>query len=502
MERSRYKTKTFAAAVLLAWGAGVAAGCASDPSAPAAAEAGDDVATVEVALTSVPGGVQCIRLVATPSAGSATTKTFTVTAGSSSASLQIGPVAPGTYTLSGDAFNLACTSISGVAPWTADPVSVTVRAGLATTLTMTFRKNSPITVNANFINNVLGVAMSFMNGFVFTDGGLLQTGVISGTQSYTRANFSAFDSSSVPGNAIAAVAASNNAVCAVRVDGTVWCWGTNSFGEVGPGVAIGASSSTPVQVTALGAATQIVGGSNHFCAISSGIVWCWGKNDAGQLGNNTTTNSANPVVVLNISNVRTLSAGSFSSYAVLPSGPLFAWGSNASGQLGDGTTTNRLMATSTLENNGVVAVAGGGNHACDLRADGSVHCWGQNFNGQLGNGTSIGSSTPVLVSGLNARQIVAAFTSSCAINTAGQTMCWGGNHLGAVGDSSAMDRTTPVAVSLGSVTLTSVVGSSSIDTFCGLAANTDLWCWGANNQGNLGDGTLNSAFAPIRPVLQ
>jgi hypothetical protein len=478
--------------MLVLWVAGVASGCAPDSAAGGSDDG--DITSISVAITTVPTGVQCIRLVATPTSGTATTKTFTVAAGSSSASLQIGPFTPGNYTLSGDAFNVACTSISGVAPWTADPVSVTVRAGQATTVTMTFRKENPVTVNVNFVNSVLGLSMSFMNGFVVTDGGILQTGVIPGTLSYTRANFAAFDSSSIPGNAVASIAASNNAVCAIRVDGTIWCWGSNQFGETGPGIAIGGSSSTPVQLTALGGATQIAAGAYHFCAVAASVVWCWGRNDSGQLGNNTTTNSTNPVRVQNIVTVRSLSLGFSSSYAVSSSGTLFAWVSNASGQLGDGTSVNRLIATSTLERAGVISVAGGGNHACDQRAMGASIA---------GVRTSTASSaTPVVVSGLTAKQVVASFSSSCALTTSGLTQCWGSNHFGAVGDSSAVDRITPVSVSLGSVSLTTLVGSSTIDTNCGLSTTTDVWCWGEDNAGNLGDGTLNSEFTPVRPVLQ
>jgi Regulator of chromosome condensation (RCC1) repeat len=496
MDFSRVR-RSVVGGMLVLWAAGAASGCAPD-----SADDGD-VTTVTVALTTVPTGVQCVRLVATPTSGSATTKTFTVAAGSSSASLQIGPFTPGNYTLSGDAFNVACTSISGVAPWTADSVPVTVRTGQAATVTMTFRKENPVTVNVNFVNNVLGLSMSFMNGFVVTDSGILQTGVIPGTVSYTRANFAAFDSSSIPGNAVASIAASNNAVCAIRVDGTIWCWGSNPYGETGPGIALGGSSSTPVQLTALGGATQIAAGANHFCAVASNVLWCWGRNESGELGNNTTANSTNPVRVQNIVPVRSLSLGFSSSYAVSTSGTLFAWGSNASGQLGDGTFVNRLIATSMLESVGVISVAGGGNHACDQRADGSVHCWGQNFSGQLGNGTtSASSATPVVVSGLTAKQLVASYSSNCALTTSGLTQCWGSNRYGAVGDSTAVDRTTPVSVSLGSVSLTTLVGSSTIDTNCGLSTTTDVWCWGEDNAGNLGDGTMNSQFAPVRAVLQ
>ena len=435
MDFSRVR-RSVVGGMLVLWAAGAASGCAPD-----SADDGD-VTTVTVALTTVPTGVQCVRLVAAPTSGSATTKTFTVAAGSSSASLPIGPFTPGNYTLSGDAFNVACTGISGVAPWTADSVPVTVRTGQAATVTMTFRKENPVTVNVNFVNNVLGLSMSFMNGFVVTDSGILQTGVIPGAGLVHAGQLRGLRLELVRQRRRVRHAASNS-VCAIRVDGTIWCWGSNPYGETGPGIALGGSSSTPVQLTALGGAAQIAAGANHFCAVRRTSFGAGAATN--RAGSATTPPPAAPIRWSRTSCPCGLFLGFSSSYAVSTSGTLFAWGSNASGQLGDGTFVNRLIATSMLESVGVISVAGGGNHACDQRADRASALQGQNFSGQLGNGTtSASSATPVVVSGLTA-MLVASYSSNCAPDHFGPDAVLGLEPLQAVGDSTAVDRTTPVS---------------------------------------------------------
>lgn len=476
------------------------AGCGSSDG-PAQNGEVEDTASVEVALTTVPASALCIRITATPASGAATTRTFAVTGGATSANLQVGKLLSGNYTLSGDAFNVACASIgNSVGDWIADPVAVTLRTGSAGNVTLTFRKSSQLTTNANFVSNVQGVALGLPNTFVATDGGILQTGAVNGSKVLVRTNFAAFDSTSVPGNAVASLAATYNGACAARVDGTVWCWGTSYNGELGPG----GSSTTPLQVTGLTGATQVSAGMYHACALANGAggvgVYCWGDNSYGQLGVTSPSNSRVPLQAY-AGYFKTIACGQFSTYAVYMTGQLYSWGSNSDGQLGDGTTTQRSNPVSTTESP-VQTVVAGYWHACAMRVDGSVRCWGNNGVGQLGNGTTSGSYTPVQVSGLTARQLVAGAAHNCAVNSAGQTVCWGNNVLGQIGDGTNVNRLTPTAPVLGTTLLTSLAGGSYAYTTCGLTAGSDLYCWGGNNYGNLGDGTNNAAFLPVKVQLQ
>jgi alpha-tubulin suppressor-like RCC1 family protein len=472
-------------------------------------EADGPTSTVEVALTTVPASAQCIRITATPASGSSTVRTFTVTAGSSSASLSVGKLSPNSYTLSGDAFNVACTSIgSSVGDWVADPVSVTMKAGVTSSVVLTFRKNNPLTASANFVNNVLGVSLQGGTSFVFTDGGLLESGTLSNTKTFTRINFSAFDATTVPGNAVTHVAPTAYGACAARVDGTVWCWGQNAFGELG---AVVGTAASPVQIPGLSAVTQLASGNFHACAIGNyGVVvkgvLCWGINSQGSLGNGTGNNSSTPVVALSGAGFNAapkyIACGELSSHAVLADGSLRAWGWNGFGQLGDGTTTDRFVPVVVSGESAVETVAAGSAHTCSVRADGGVRCWGYNSHGELGNGTTTNSSVPVLVGGLSARQVSAGNEHTCALATTGQTMCWGSNARGELGNGTITNRTSPGAVALtGGVTLALLWSGHAFHT-CGITSNSDLYCWGHNAYGQLGDGTINTAFLPIRPRLQ
>jgi len=463
------------------------------------------VESVSVALTTVPTGALCIRITATPSSGAATVKTFSVTSGSSSASLQLGPLSPGNYTFIADAFNLACTSLTGAGNWIADPTPVALKAGATTTITMTFRENNPVTVTANFVPNIQSISL-FGNTFVVTDQGVLQSGLISSSQTFVRTNFSVFNASSVPGNAVAALAAAANGACAVRVDGTVWCWGTNRNGQLGPGIAEGATATTPVQVTGLSAAKLVAAGNGHTCVSATGGsgtgVYCWGFNYYGQVGNGTGSGTpivTTPVLVLS-SGVRSLTAGEYDTFAITNQGYLYAWGNGTSGQLGNGIAGNQLAPTLIARSMVTQGVAAGFTHTCFLGGDGSVACVGDNSSGQLGDGTTTTRTTSAIISGLTAIQVVAGGYFTCALTSTGQPQCWGNNQTGQVGDGTGILRSTPTTVGGGKYAFASL--SSGPSSVCGITASFDLYCWGDDGYGGLGDGTVNTAFAPVKVQLQ
>jgi len=491
-------------------------GCGSDDAMGPLRDAGEAGATasVEVALTTVPTSTQCIRLTTTPAVGTATVSPFTVTAGSSSANLTVGKLAAGSYTVSGAAYNVACASASGIGDWVADPVPATMKSGVTTSVTLTFRKSNPLKATANFVNNVLSVAAGNSSSYVVTDGGLLTSGwqgTMGSTTTFVRRNFTMFDGTATPGNTIASLAPTYGGWCAARVDGTVWCWGINNFGELGPGIPLNNFQATPLQLTALSNVRQLAAGGDHVCAVTyADSASCWGKNDHGQLGNGTTTNTTTPYALGGP--VKVMACGQYSTYMVRGDGSLAAWGQNNYGQLGDGSTVERLSPVTVTGEVPVQAVAASRYHACSLRVDGSVRCWGSNQNGQLGNGTTTSSPTPVLVSGLTARQITAGSTHTCAINSSGFPYCWGDNSDGILGDASVMNSTQPTRVggtvggSLGGPThdvqFTSLAPGPLAWHECGVTVDSDLYCWGENNSGQLGDGTTVNPFVPIMPLLQ
>ena len=202
------------------------------------------------------------------------------------------------------------------------------------------------------------------------------------------------------------VAAGGYFSCYMFNTGAVKCWGQNSYGQLGVGTTD--DSLSPVTVKNANGADvtdvlAITTGKYHTCALlNSGAVWCWGYNSYGQLGDGTTHDRSSPVAVSGLSSgVVAISAGHEHTCALLNSGAVKCWGYNSDGQLGDRTTDDRSSPVAVYGlASGVLSVTAGRYHTCAVLTSGAVKCWGDNSNGQLGDGRPVGSSSPVAVSGL------------------------------------------------------------------------------------------------------
>jgi len=234
--------------------------------------------------------------------------------------------------------------------------------------------------------------------------------------------------------------------CAVKSDGTVWCWGWNGDGQLGTGNF--QYSTTPVQSLMTGAVSVTVG-YWHTCAQKSdGSLWCWGRNSEGQIGINSTSPWVNaPSQVLNLPTATSLSAGGWHTCAVkTPDQTVWCWGDNAWGKLGDGTWTSRLAPVQVVQlapglgpDDQATFVEAGWLHTCAGKSDTSMWCWGNADYGQLGDGTwgiapGLHETHPVRVlgEGFLAATIGAGF-HTCAVKADGALWCWGDNHYGAIG---------------------------------------------------------------------
>jgi hypothetical protein len=186
----------------------------------------------------------------------------------------------------------------------------------------------------------------------------------------------------------------------LRSDGTVWAWGSNSNGQLGNGATT--DSHIPVPVSGASGLLNVIGvaaGYNHAVAlVNGGVIWVWGSNSNGQLGNGTTTDSSIPVQVGGLANIMTVAAGNAFTVALRNdalSSSVWAWGGNNNGQLGNGTTTGSFTPVLVSGISGVEAVAAGYFDSVALKIDSTVWTWGSNSNGQLGNGTTTDSNIPV-----------------------------------------------------------------------------------------------------------
>ena len=363
------------------------------------------------------------------------------------------------------------------------------------------------------------------------------------------------------------VSSTGSTTCAVSSDGSVWCWGANEFGQAGsgePGCKTGGKNSVliPAQVSGISGAVTLAAGSGHFCALtSSGSVGCWGSDTFGQLGdgvagNSTadpcTSNSASVKMVPNLSGIVGIASGDVRSCAMDSGGTVFCWGSNtedslslglgnvyqttpapviglpavsaiamdsgnqfarvggtvwlwgersSAGCFGDGSHVlggvQSPMANPLIGD--AIAVGGcqGDAGGCVIRSTGKLGCWGQNRGGRLGNGLSMGeggdvsSSKPGSSVNLSGITGVTSYNSSvCASKLDGSLWCWGHLRLPLVSTPSAFALPTEVTT-LGS----SVTVSLSSEGGCFVDSGGSAWCWGPNYFGQLGNGEVSSSFA-------
>ena len=298
---------------------------------------------------------------------------------------------------------------------------------------------------------------------------------------------------------VTTITTGSNFTCALISDGSVQCWGYNSYGQLGDGTTT--YRNTPTSVIGLsGVVTAITAGASYTCAlISGGTVQCWGYNSYGQRGDGTTTNKNSPTSVIGLTGVVTdLIAESDTTCALISGGTVQCWGYNGYGQIGDGTTVQRN--TPTLVNSlagPVSALTAGGNHNCALISDGTMQCWGYNWNGQIGDGTITNRKTPTSVTTLSGivTSITAGGNHTCALISDGTMQCWGSNTSGQLGDGTTTNRATPNLVTNLFGTGTSLSAGSNY-TCAKILGGTAVQCWGDNSYGQLGNGTLTSQNYP------
>ena len=280
------------------------------------------------------------------------------------------------------------------------------------------------------------------------------------------------------GKTVVAVAAGpfhNLALCS---DGTVAAWGYNNYGQLGDGGTV--TRLAPVRVNPVGAlagkqVVAVAAGSYYsFALCDDGTVAAWGYNDEGELGNSGSTTSLAPVAVtttgaLSGKRVAALATGQYHTLALCTDGTLVAWGYNNRGQLGNNSTTSSSQPVAigsfgALAGKTPVGIGAGAYHSLARCADGTVAAWGANNLGQLGVAGTVPSPVPVAVSLAAASQIAAGGSHSLARGTDGTLFAWGDNADGQLGDNSIISRAVPAAVDFAAVaagTRVMAVASSS-----------------------------------------
>jgi alpha-tubulin suppressor-like RCC1 family protein len=301
-------------------------------------------------------------------------------------------------------------------------------------------------------------------------------------------------------------------------NGYAWCWGRDTYGGLGNGGGVNHTGSPDaVDRSDMGGDQNLIGISiagNHSCGLSSrGSVWCWGRDNQGQLGNGGSPTDAHSPMPLDTSPMSGeiafshIAAGNSHTCGLTAKGTAWCWGYDGSGQLGDGGFISTSQSPKEVNRGlmtGLIQLTAGSDHTCGLTAVGVAWCWGSDEFGQLGDsGTSNNAQSPVQVdtsdmSGETAFILLAAGANhTCGLTGQGRSWCWGSDSAGQLGDGgTSVDTQDPVEVNTGEF----FVHLASQDSHtCGLTARGVAWCWGSDTYGQLGNG--GGSASTQSPVL-
>jgi len=256
--------------------------------------------------------------------------------------------------------------------------------------------------------------------------------------------------------------------CGLTADGKTYCWGDDSRGQLGNGDAL-SDSQSPVavdtgQVSGETAWIQLTAGDQHACGLTAeGVAYCWGSDENGALGNGSALGDAQLPVAVDTQGMgsekafQQIAAGADHTCALTAEGVVWCWGDDSSGQLGNGAQGDSQSPVE-VDISGIggqkaaIQIAAGDSHTCLLTADRVAWCWGRDDKGQLcDGGASTGSQSPVPVDDGSIGSPLGALTAgskfTCGITVAGVAYCCGDDGHGQLGDGgTSVDSQSPVAV--------------------------------------------------------
>jgi alpha-tubulin suppressor-like RCC1 family protein len=300
--------------------------------------------------------------------------------------------------------------------------------------------------------------------------------------------------------------------CGLTPQGKAYCWGHNSYGQLGDGTVT--DRHLPIAVAGGLTFAFVSVSSAHTCALTlTGAAYCWGSNSAGQLGNGTFANSSVPVPVAGgLSFTSINSAGA--TCAVTTSGAAYCWGANAMGMIGAVAGANCASpgCTVPVKVDGGIAFATvtvGAYTTCGVTPAGTGYCWGLNGYGELGSGDASGpeqcatfsqyhlqgafpdaipcSRTPVAVAtGAPLHAVTAGGFFACGLIDSGAAYCWGVNNTGQFGDgtTAGMSAHPSPAAAAGNLRFRAL--NPGNQRICGIALDGQTYCWGGNYDGEAG----------------
>ena len=317
-----------------------------------------------------------------------------------------------------------------------------------------------------------------------------------------------------------AIAAGTRHACALRPDGTVMCWGSNLYGQLGNGKSgSGLMAKVPEQVPDLTGVTGLVAGDDGTCALigvgpapASGKLKCWGENFSGNLGVSAPKVLSVPTEVAEVTDAISVAIGSKHSCSVRKSGVMTCWGSGTRGELGQGAGAPVKISPKDVfdpasASGGVLggllpSAASGNEHTCAVTTAGVVKCFGYNFRSQCGVApATLNVWNPTDVKGLGPAEAIAGGTQfNCARLKDKTVACWGWGEQGSLGSG-----TTGIGSDKGVFTPAAVTGLTGVvdlavqgDHACAVRSDGTVVCWGDNDDGQLGDGGAGASAVPVQ----
>jgi len=292
-----------------------------------------------------------------------------------------------------------------------------------------------------------------------------------------------------------------NQTAAIKTTGQIWTWGINFCGVLGNGATVDQCSPVREFCSATNWCQVSAGAAVTGAINTSGELWTWGFNLCGGLGDGTLTSRCSPIrEFCSATDWCQVSAGTFSS-AVKTSGQIWAWGDNNCGALGNGTTTPRCSPVREISSStDWCRVSAGSLHAAAIKTSGQIWTWGRNFCGALGDGATVTRCSPVreFCSATDWCSVSAGSYHTTAIKTSGQIWTWGRNFCGVLGNGTTVTRCSPVREFCSATDWCGV--SASCSHTSAIKTSGQIWVWGCNTCGSLGDGTTVVRCSPVREI--
>jgi alpha-tubulin suppressor-like RCC1 family protein len=367
----------------------------------------------------------------------------------------------------------------------------------------TVRRSSPGTVAGGGTTwcciNVSGE--SYTSGGIKTDGTLWTWG----SNTYGNSGNGTTADTCSPGTVAGggtnwcAISTDKRTTMALKTDGTLWVWGDGSNGILGDGTTI--TRCSPGTTAGGGTTWSSICNFSRFqmAAIKTdGTLWTWGLNNCGVLGDGTTINRSSPGTVTGFGSAWCqISGARYHMQGIKTDGTLWTWGINRCGVLGDGTFAARC-SPGTVSGGGITwcQVSGGYQHAIAVKTDGTIWAWGYRLGGRLGNGIDYGSKSTPEISGDNEpwTDVFSTYASSIGLKCDGTIWTWGRNSSGMLGDGTTVSRSSPGTVAGGGTSWCQI--SAGRYSMTALKTDGTIWTWGCNAQGRLGTGTTVARCSP------